>query len=227
MAGARALPTRLICEPPDRPSPEIGARDIGSCGPTESATMSAVVAPAGSGRDVNDIAWDPTRDSVSERRSTLRFLDPVPATTVVELLDPARRTSDGRPLGDRERLLLLGCTSEDLEAIANEINVSAEFDDDSEHSELHEAHSEFEKLLGKHRLMKSDSDARTLVRMPLSRTVDAPVSCCCKLNSFSAAGTTQRPFTVEISSARSSAPSRHWVTRPVGTTLLKRRDLAA
>jgi hypothetical protein len=127
-----------------------------------------VTHPIPSAHDINDIAWDSTRDSENDRRGMLRHLDSVPPCAVSDLLNPDARTSDGLPLGERARLLLLGCTAEDLEAITNEINAGANIDDASKHAELHDAQRELGALLGQHRLLKSDSDDRTVARMPLA-----------------------------------------------------------
>ena len=115
--------------------------------------------------DVNDVAWDPTRDSALERRSLLGSLDPLRPASVAELLDPDRRTMGGHPLGARSRALLLGCTVEDVDALVDEANVRADTYDDP--TALLDAIDEYEALLGAHRLTKRDSDERTLGRMPV------------------------------------------------------------
>lgn len=117
--------------------------------------------------DINEIAWDASRDAVNERRSELLHLDPVPASPITELLDPDRRRRMGLPLGGRSRALLLGCTAEDLEALVNEINAMAGIDDDDEQAALASAVDELEELLGRHRVLKRDSDERTIGRMPV------------------------------------------------------------
>ncbi len=117
--------------------------------------------------DVNEVAWDPSRDSVNERRSELLHLDPLPAGAITELLDPDRRRRLGFPLGARSRALVLGCTAEDLEALVNEINAAAGVDDDAEHGALAWAIDEFEALLGRYRVLKRDTDERTIARMPV------------------------------------------------------------
>jgi hypothetical protein len=115
--------------------------------------------------DVNEVAWDPSRDSGNERLSLLRELDATSLSHPSQILDPLFRTVGGEPLGPRRAALLLGCTFNDLEALVNRINVSAEYDDDDELSDLTRAIEELEQLLGRHRVLRRDSDDRTLERM--------------------------------------------------------------
>lgn len=118
--------------------------------------------------DINDAAWDPSRDSHNERLSLLRELDPTPVDRPTGLLDPSVRTVGGKPLGRRRTELLLGCTFHDLEALANRVNALSGHDDDAEVSELNSALEELEAMLGGHRVLKSDSDERTIERMPVA-----------------------------------------------------------
>lgn len=117
--------------------------------------------------DINDLAWDPSRDSATERQSLLRELDPLDPSDFASTFDPDRRTRGGLPLGERARLLLLGASVEDLEVIANETNLRAEVDDDDQLAALRSAVEAYEELLGAHRLLARDSDETTLDRMPL------------------------------------------------------------
>ena len=118
--------------------------------------------------DINEVAWDPERDSAPERRSLLRELDALPKGSEWATFMPERRTRRGLPLGDRGAQLLLGATSEDLEVIANEVNLAAEVDDDDQAAALAQAIDAYEELLGTYRVLRRDSDEKTLVRMPLA-----------------------------------------------------------
>ena len=117
--------------------------------------------------DVNEMAWDPARDSTNERVSLLRELDATPVAHVTHLLDPAHRTVGGKPLGTRRTELLLRSTYEDLEVLANQVNARAEYDDDDEVASLAAAIRALEQLLGAHRPLKSDTDDATVARMPV------------------------------------------------------------
>lgn len=118
--------------------------------------------------DINDVAWDTQRDSPTERRSLLQELDPLPEGMAWARFVPEVRTRRAGPLGERARLLLLGCSTEDLETIANEINLVAELDDDAEAEGLRRAIEAYEALLGAHRVLASDRDEKTIARMPLA-----------------------------------------------------------
>ena len=118
--------------------------------------------------DLNEPAWDPERDPAGERRSLLRELDPLPDGMAWATFVPKVRTRHGLPLGERARLLLLGSTTEDLETIANQVNLAAEVDDDDEAATLAEALRGYEALLGQYRLLRRDSDETTLARMPVA-----------------------------------------------------------
>ena len=118
--------------------------------------------------DINEVAWDPERDSAPERRSLLCELDALPRTSHWATFIPERRTRRGLPLGERAAQLLLGATTEDLEVIANEVNLAAEVDDDDQAAALAQAIDDYEEFLGAHRVLPRDSDERTLARMPLA-----------------------------------------------------------
>lgn len=118
--------------------------------------------------DINDLVWDPTRDSGPERRSLLRELDPLAREFFWATFVPERRTRHGAALGERATQLLLGATTEDLEVMANEVNLAAEVDDDDEAAELASAIEAYEELLGTYRVLRRDSDERTLARMPVA-----------------------------------------------------------
>lgn len=126
-----------------------------------------------SATDINDLAWDPERDSATERRSLLRELDPLEPGRAWATFDPDQRTRGGQPLSERARLLLLGSTMEDLEILANEVNLAAEVDDDDEAAELAITLDAYEELLGRHRLLARDCDERTLARLPLAERREA------------------------------------------------------
>lgn len=115
--------------------------------------------------DINEPAWDPTRDSTNERVSLLRELDATCLSHPSQLLDPESRTVDGQPLGHRRAQLLLGCTFNDLEILVNRVNATCGFDDDDEVAELTSAVEELGRIVGRHRLLKSDSDEEVLGRM--------------------------------------------------------------
>lgn len=127
----------------------------------------------GSGFDISQIAWDPERDSAGERRSLLRELDPLESREAWATFVPDRRTRLGVPLGERASVLLLGSTMDDLETIANEVNLAAGIDDDDEAAKLTSTLDACEELLGRHRLLARDSDERTLARMPVGERREA------------------------------------------------------
>ena len=115
--------------------------------------------------DINEVAWDPSRDSANERLSLLAELDAITVAHASQLLDPAVRTFGGEPLGVRRTELLLGCTFDDLEVMVNRINAGADYDDDDERAGLADARGELSALLGRYRLLKRDSDDDTIERM--------------------------------------------------------------
>lgn len=117
--------------------------------------------------DVNEPAWDPSRDSTNERVSLLRELDSAAVRHAAELLDPAVRTVDGRPLGPRRAALLLGCTFNDLEILVNQVNAAARYDDDEELAELRAAITDLGSLLSGYRVLKGDLDDVAIERMPV------------------------------------------------------------
>lgn len=121
-----------------------------------------------SAADINDVAWDPQRDSELERRSLLAELDPLPSERFADTFRPEARTRHGQPLGERARLLLLGATTEDLEVMANEVNLAAGVDDDDEAAALRSTIDAYEDLLGRYRVLARDSDERTMARMPVA-----------------------------------------------------------
>lgn len=115
--------------------------------------------------DINEPAWDPGRDSTNERVSLLRELDATRVSHSSQLLDPEFRTVDGQPLGHRRAQLLLGCTFNDLESLVNRVNATSGFDDHDEVAELTSAVEELGQVVGRHRLLKRDSDEEVLERM--------------------------------------------------------------
>ena len=123
--------------------------------------------------DVNASAWDPQRDSANERLSLLGELDAVPVAHARDLLDPMRRTMNGKPLGARRAELLLGCTFNDLETFVNRVNAMADYDDDEEVRELRELTEQLGSLLGRHRVLKIDSDDVSIERMPVAERRNA------------------------------------------------------
>jgi hypothetical protein len=116
--------------------------------------------------DPNDGVWDPASDSATQRRVLLGMLDQHPACHTMDLFNPAKRTIAGRGLGHRATELLLGCSLDDLETTVNEINAAVGHDDDVEHAELEVSLRSYEALLGNHRVLKKDSDERTISGMP-------------------------------------------------------------
>lgn len=128
----------------------------GSLGPVSDAAF-----------DINEPAWDPSRDSTNERVSLLRELDGTAVRHAAELLDPTVRTVDGRPLGPRRAALLLGCTFKDLEILVNQVNAAARYDDDEELADLTAAITDLGSLLSKYRILKGDLDDAAIERMPV------------------------------------------------------------